>query len=404
MSDKVVLAYSGGLDTSVAIRWLAEEYDMDVVAVTIDVGNERDFSVIQQKALDVGAVKSLVLDAKEALVNHYIFPALKANALYEGQYPLATALTRPLIAQLLVNMAKQEGAKAIAHGCTGKGNDQVRIELGIQALGPDIKIMAPAREWGMTREETINYAKKYGIPVPVTISSPYSLDECLWGRAIECGVLEDPWVEPPEDAFTWTKSPEEAPDKPVYVEIEFEEGIPLSVDGKRKGGIALIEHLNVLAGSNGVGRIDHIEDRLVGIKSREVYEAPAALLLIQAHQALEELTLSKDQLRFKQGVSVEYANLIYDGLWFTRMHQDLAAYVQSTQKFVTGSVRLKLLKGSSIVVGRKSPHSLYNYSLATYDKGDIFDQSASAGFIEIWGLSGKNQAQIQGTESLEKGL
>jgi argininosuccinate synthase len=395
MSDKVVLAYSGGLDTSVSIRWLKERYDLDVIALNVDVGNERDFSAIQQKALKVGAVKALVKDAKELFVTHFIFPALQADALYEGQYPLATALARPLMAKLLVDTALKEGAMAVAHGCTGKGNDQVRFDVSINALAPNLKIIAPAREWGMTREETIKYAQRYGIPVPVTIASPYSIDENLWGRSIECGVLEDPWVEPPADVFTWTKSPADAPDEPGYVEIGFEQGIPVTIDVQRMDGVSLIQHLNQLAGEHGVGRIDHLENRLVGIKSREIYEAPAAVMLLQAHQALEAMTLSKDQLRFKQKVAIEYADLIYNGLWFSSLHQDLAAYVKSTQRYVTGTVRLKLFKGSCRVVGRKSSKSLYSYSLATYDKGDQFDQSASPGFIHIWGLPVRTQAQAQ---------
>ena len=401
MPNKVVLAYSGGLDTSVAIKWLKEKYKLDVIAVNIDVGNERDFSAVRQKALNVGAIKSLVIDAKELFVKYFIFPALRANAIYEGQYPLATALSRPLMAKLLVDTALEEGASAIAHGCTGKGNDQVRFEVSINALAPNLKIIAPAREWGMTREETIKYAQRYNIPVPITVASPYSIDECLWGKAIECGALEDPWVEPPEDAYTWTKSSVKAPAKSQYLEISFEKGIPVALDGKGLDGVALIQQLNELAGGHGIGRIDHIEDRLVGIKSREIYEAPAATVLLQAHQALEAMTLSKDQLRFKQKVAMEYADLIYNGLWFTGLHQDLAAYVNSTQRFVTGVVRLRLFKGSSSVVGRKSPHSLYNYALATYDKGDQFDQSASPGFIHIWGLPVKNQAQVQGISNLE---
>ncbi len=403
MPGKVVLAYSGGLDTSVAIRWIKEKYNLDVVAVTVDVGNEREFSAIRQKALNVGAVKALVLDAKELFVNHFIFPALKADALYEGQYPLATALSRPLIAKLLVDTAREEEAKAVAHGCTGKGNDQVRIEVSVNALAPDLKVIAPAREWGMTREETINYAQRYDIPVPVTVASPYSIDENLWGRSIECGILEDPWVEPPEEAFAWTKSAGETPNSPGYVEIGFEQGTPVTIDGQKMDGITLIQKLNELAGGHGVGRIDHLENRLVGIKSREIYEAPAAMVLLQAHQALQAMTLSKEQLRFKQRVAVEYADLVYNGLWFTSLHQDLAAYIQSSQRHVTGTVRLKLYKGSSSVVGRKSPSSLYSHGLATYAKGDVFDQSASAGFIHIWGLPVKTQAQVQGTESLEEG-
>ncbi len=400
MSGKVVLAYSGGLDTSVAIKWLAQEYGLDVVALTIDVGNERDFSAIRQKALDLGAVKALVKDAKELFVNHFVFPALQADAVYEGQYSLATALSRPLMAKLLADVAHQEGASAVAHGCTGKGNDQVRFEVGVNALASELIIIAPAREWEMNREQTISYAEQNGIPIPVTAASPYSIDENLWGRSIECGVLEDPWVEPPEEVFTWTKSPNEAPDKPAYVEIGFDRGIPVTIDGQEMDGISLIQRLNELAGGHGVGRIDHVENRLVGIKSREIYEAPAATVLLQAHQALQALTLSKEQVRLKQKVAIEYADLIYNGLWFTSLHHDLAACVKSSQRCVTGTVRLKLYKGNCSVVGRKSPFSLYDYGLATYDKGDAFDQSASPGFIHIWGLPVKVQARVQGTGSL----
>ena len=395
MLDKAVLAYSGGLDTSVAIRWLKEKYNLDVIALNVNVGSERDFTAIRQKALNIGAVKALVVDARELFVNHFIFPALQADALYEGQYPLATALARPLMAKLLVDTALEEGASAVAHGCTGKGNDQVRFDVGVNTLAPNLKIVAPAREWGMTREETIKYAQRYGIPVPITVASPYSIDENLWGRSIECGVLEDPWTEPPADVFAWTKSPAAAPDKPSYVEIGFEQGVPVSIDSGKIDGVSLIQLLNQLAGEHGVGRIDHLENRLVGIKSREIYEAPAAVVLLQAHQALEAMTLSKDQLRFKQKVAIEYADIIYNGLWFGSLHQDLAAYVRSTQRYVTGTVRVKLFKGHSTIVGRKSPSSLYNYSLATYDKGDVFDQSASPGFIHIWGLSVRTQAQAQ---------
>jgi len=395
MSEKVVLAYSGGLDTSVAIRWLKEKYNLDVITFTVDVGNVPDLDAIRQKAEDVGAVKALVRDATEEFVNQYIFPALQADAIYEGQYTLATALARPLMAKLLVDVAKEEGASVVSHGCTGKGNDQVRFEVGVNALAPGLKIIAPAREWGMTREETISYAQRYNIPVPITVSSPYSIDENIWGRSIECGVLEDPWTEPPADVFAWTKSPDEAPNKPSYVEIGFEQGIPVAIDGQQMSGINLIQRLNEIAGEHGVGRVDHIENRLVGIKSREIYEAPAATVLLQAHQALEAMTLAKDQLRFKQKVAQEYADLVYNGLWFTSLHQDLTAYVRSSQRFVAGTVRIKLFKGSCRVVGRKSPKSLYSFGLATYDKGDEFDQSASAGFIHIWGLPVRTQAQIQ---------
>ncbi len=398
MSGKVVLAYSGGLDTSVAIRWLKEKYDLDVVAVCIDVGNERDFSLIRQKALDVGALKVLVIDAKDSYISDYVFPALQADAIYEGQYPLATAIARPLMAKLLVDVAREEGAQAVAHGCTGKGNDQVRFDVSFNALAPELKIIAPAREWGMTRQETINYAQRYGIPVPITAASPYSIDESLWGKAIECGVLDDPWAEPPEEAFTWTKSPDEAPDVAGYVEIGFEAGIPVAIDGQGLDGVSLVSRLNELAGEHGIGRIDHIESRLVGIKSREVYEAPAAVVLLQAHLALEVMTLSRDQLRFKQRVAQDYADLIYNGLWFTALRQDLDAYIRSSQRFVSGTVRLKLFKGGCRVVGRKSPFSLYKHSLATYDEGDEFDHSAAVGFIHLWGLQARTQAQVQDTK------
>ena len=395
MADKVVLAYSGGLDTSVAIKWLKEKYNLDVIALTIDVGNEPDFSATSDKALKVGALKALVKDAKELFVGHFIWPALQADAIYEGQYPLATALSRPLIAKLLVDAALEEGAEVVAHGCTGKGNDQVRFEVSVSALAPQLRVIAPAREWGMTREETIKYAQANDIPLPITLASPYSIDENLWGRSIECGILEDPWLEPPEEVFAWTKSASEAPDEPGYVEITFEQGIPVAIDGQRLDGLSLIQHLNELAGGHGVGRIDHVENRLVGIKSREVYEAPAALVLLAAHQALEAMTLSKGQLRFKQKVAAEYADLIYNGLWFSALRRDLAAYVQSSQRFVSGTVRLKLFKGNFSIVGRKSPSSLYHYGLATYDKGDQFEQSAAVGFIHLWGLPIKTQAQVQ---------
>ncbi|MBI4302894.1 MAG: argininosuccinate synthase, partial [Chloroflexi bacterium] len=372
------------------------------ITLTVDVGNERDFSAIREKALKVGAIKAIVIEAEETFVNNYVFPALQADAIYEGQYSLATALSRPLMAKLLVDAALEEGASAVAHGCTGKGNDQVRFDVGVNALAPGLKVIAPAREWGMTREETIKYAKIHGIPVPITVASPYSIDENLWGKSIECGVLEDPWVEPPEEVYTWTKSASKAPSKPGYVELGFDKGVPVSLDGEELDGVELIQKLNVLAGEHGVGRVDHVENRLVGIKSREIYEAPAATVLLLAHQALQALTLSKDQLRFKQKVAMEYADLIYNGLWFTKYHEDLAAYVKSSQRFVSGTVRLKLFKGSSHVVGRKSPNSLYSFGLATYDKGDQFDQSASPGFIQIWGLPVRNQAQVQGITTSEE--
>jgi len=395
MADKVVLAYSGGLDTSVAIKWLEKKYNSKVITLTVDIGNVPDLEAIRQKALKVGAIKALVVDAKETFIKSFVFPALQADAVYEGQYPLATALGRPLIARLLVEAAKKEKARVVAHGCTGKGNDQVRIDVGVAALAPELKVIAPAREWKMTREQTIKYAQSHNISVPITKASPYSIDANLWGRSIECGVLEDTWNEPPEDIFLWTKSPEKTPARPAYLEIGFNKGIPVSLDGRKLEPVVLVQKVHSLAGKHGVGRIDHVENRLVGIKSREIYEAPAAMVLLKAHQALESLVLTKEQLRFKARVAAEYADLIYNGLWFTGMRHDLAAYVESTQRYVTGTIRVKLFKGNCQIVGRKSPYSLYDYSLATYDKGDAFDQSASPGFIHIWSLPVRTQARVQ---------
>ncbi len=396
MADKVVLAYSGGLDTSVAIKWLQEKHHLEVIAFSVDVGTEPDFPAIRQKALKLGAVKALVSDARKAFVDEFVFPALKANAVYQGRYPLSTALARPLMAKLLVATAIKEGAKAVAHGCTGKGNDQVRFDVSVAGLAPELKILAPARDWGMTRAETIKYAERHSIPIPITAENPYSIDQNLWGRSIECGVMEDPWLEPPDDAFIWVKPVGKTPNKPDYVEIDFEKGIPVALAGRKMDGIALIQRLNDLAGKHGVGKIDHIEDRVVGIKSREVYETPAAVVLLATHQDLEAMTLAREQRRFKQMVSSEYADLIYNGLWYTSFREDLDAYVESSQRFVSGTVRVKLFKGSCQVVGRKSPYSLYRHELATYDKGDVFDQSASPGFIHIWGLPARTQAEVQG--------
>lgn len=392
----VVLAYSGGLDTSVAIRWIKEKYDLDVIAVTIDVGNERDLQAISERAIKIGALKSMVVDGREDFARYFIWPALQAGAIYEGQYPLATALARPLIARLLVEVARQEGAVAVAHGCTGKGNDQVRFDVSINTLAPDLKIIAPVREWSMTRDNEIAYAAEHNIPIKVTAASPYSVDQNMWGRSVECGILEDPWAEPPADVYAWTDDPDTLNKlEPMYLEIGFQNGIPITLNGEEIDGTTLIETLNKDAGSYGIGRIDHIEDRLVGIKSREIYEAPAAVVLHAAHQALEGLTLSRDQIRFKETVAAEYARLIYNGQWYSALHQDLAAYVQSTQRFVTGTVRMKLSRGNCSVVGRKSEHSLYSIGLATYDSGDQFDHNAALGFIKLWGLPLSTQAQAQ---------
>ncbi|MCS6860314.1 MAG: argininosuccinate synthase [Abditibacteriales bacterium] len=395
--DKVVLAYSGGLDTSVAIKWIPEKYGMEVIALTVDLGSEHDLESIREKALTIGAAKAIVVDGKQMFVDHFVFPALKAGAIYEGAYPLATALGRPLISYLLVKTARAEGAKAVAHGSTGKGNDQVRFDVSVAALAPDLKVIAPVREWAaeMTRDKEIEYAQQHGIPVPVTAETPFSIDVNLWGRSCEAGVLEDPWTEPPEEAYGWTVPPTQAPDEPAYVTIEFDRGIPVALDGERLDGVTLITRLNDLAGQHGVGRIDHLENRLVGIKSREVYEAPAAVTLHAAHQALEKMTLSKDQMRTKAWVAQQIADIIYNGLWFSANHQDLRAYVESTQRYVTGKVRVKLLKGNCTVVGVDSPHSLYQKHLATYDTGDQFDHTAALGFIKLWGLPLQTQARVQ---------
>ena len=391
--ERVVLAYSGGLDTSVAIPWLQENYHSEVIALTLDLGQGRDLDGVQEKARAVGAVKAIIMDVREEFVNGFVWPALQAGALYESRYPLATALGRPLIARRLAELALEEGAQYIAHGCTGKGNDQVRIELGVMASAPHLKVIAPARDWGMSRDEEMQYAQDRGIPVPTTRASPYSVDENLWGRSVESGVLEDPWVEPPEDVFTWTNSVERTPDKPLYLEIEFVQGIPVAIDGENLDGVSLIQLLNVSAGQHGIGRIDHLENRLVGIKSREIYEAPAGVILHAAHQSLESLTLTKEQQRFKATVAQEYADLVYNGLWFSDHRQDLDVYVSSSQQFVSGTVRLRLYKGAFMVVGRQSPTPLYSYELATYDKADQFDHRAAAGFIKVYGLTTKTQAE-----------
>ncbi len=391
--DKIVLAYSGGLDTSVAVPWLKEEYGADVITLTIDLGMV-DLESIRQRALQVGAAKALAVDGREVLVNEFLFPALQAGAIYEEQYPLATALGRPLIARCLVEAARAEGAFAVAHGCTGKGNDQVRIDVGVAALAPEIRVIAPIRDWGMSREDELEYAQARSLPINAG-KSRFSVDENLWGRSAEAGELEDPWLEPPEDAYSWTRPVNAAPEQPARLEICFEQGRPVAVDGESMAGVDLIRHLNVIAGEHGVGRVDHVENRLVGIKSREVYETPAAVCLHAAHKALETLTLSREQARTKLRLAQEYADLVYNGLWFTHHRQDLDAYVRSTQRYVTGRVRLRLHKGSCVVVGRSAPQALYQYQLATYDREDQFDHAAAAGFIDIYGLPVRTQNQAQ---------
>ncbi|MBD1884430.1 MULTISPECIES: argininosuccinate synthase [Microcoleus] len=386
-AKKVVLAYSGGVDTSVCIPYLKNEWGVEeVITLAADLGQGDELEPIRKKALASGASESLVIDATEEFVKDYAFPAIQANALYENRYPLSTALARPLIAKLLVEAAEKYGADAIAHGCTGKGNDQVRFDVSIGALNPKIKILAPAREWKMSREETIAYGEKCGIPSPVKKSSPYSIDRNLLGMAIEAGILEDPWAEPPEEVYLMTKAIEQTPDTPEYIEIDFDCGNPVSLNGKNLSPVALISQLNEIVGNHGVGRIDMIENRLVGIKSREIYETPAILVLMQAHRDLESLTLTADVTRYKRGIEETYSQMIYNGLWYNPLKTALDAFIQDTQKRVTGTVRLKLFKGNATIVGRKSENSLYSFDLATYGAEDEFDHKAAEGFVYVWGL------------------
>ena len=384
--DKCVLAYSGGLDTSVAIRWIAEKYGVEVIAVAIDVGEEKNYEAIREKALQVGAVESVVVDAREEFFSDYITRALAANLMYEGRYPCFTALARPLLAQHQVRVAQEMGARFLSHGCTGKGNDQVRFEVTYAALAPEMEVIAPAREWGMTREQEIDYAAEHGIPVPVGKASPYSTDTNLWGRSIEAGVIEDPSQEAPADAWQWTVEVADAPAEAARVRVDFEQGVPVALDGERLSGATLVGRLNELGGAHGVGRIDMLENRLVGIKSRELYEAPAATILLEAHRDLEAMCLDRETAHFKPYLELRYAELVYYGLWFTPLRQAIDAFLQETQQHVTGQVTMKLYKGRAMAVARQSEYSLYDYSLATYDKGDLFDPADSPGFIRLWGL------------------
>jgi argininosuccinate synthase len=384
--ERIVLAYSGGLDTSVAIPWLAEKYRAEVVAVTMDLGQGKELDDVRERALAIGAVRAHVVDLREEFARDFILPALQAGAIYEGRYPLATALGRPLISKHLVEIARIEGASAIAHGCTGKGNDQVRMDVSARALEPSIKVIAPARVWGLTRPEEIEYARQRGIPVPATVDSPYSTDSNLWGRSIECGCLEDPWQEPPEEIYTLTKSPADAPGTPAYVEIEFARGVPVKINGVAMSLVELIQSLETIAGDHGVGRVDMVENRLVGIKSREIYEAPAAVALHAAHRELQKFVTPRDLERLTAELAVKYADLVYNGLWYTPTREAIDALVAKVQEKVTGVIRLKFFKGDCRVVGRKSPHALYDHDMATYDAGDKFDHTAGEGFVKIWGL------------------
>lgn len=390
--EKLILAYSGGLDTSVAIAWLKEKYD--VVAVCMDVGEGKDLDFIHDKALMVGAVESFVIDVKDQFAEEFVLPALQAHAFYEQKYPLISALSRPLISQKLVEIAHQTNASLIAHGCTGKGNDQVRFEVAIAALDPDIKVIAPVREWKWSREEEINFAKENGVPVPADLDSPYSIDQNLWGRANECGVLENPWNQAPEEAFGITTSPEKAPNEPEFVDITFKAGKPIAINGQDMPLANLILELNKIAGAHGVGRIDHVENRLVGIKSRETYECPGAITLLTAHKEIEDITLVRELSHFKPILENEISNLIYNGLWFNPATDAIKAYIKQTQKNVNGIAKVKLYKGSAQVVARQSSNSLYDENLATYTAADSFDQDAAIGFIKLWGLPTQVNAQV----------
>jgi argininosuccinate synthase len=384
---KVVLAYSGGLDTSCAVKWLNEQHGLDVICFSAFIGEVKDKAKLIKRAKSAGAIKTFIVDLKDEFAKDYIMPALWAHARYEGKYPLATALGRPLIAKHLVEVAQKEGAEFVAHGCTGKGNDQVRIEVGVRTLDPDLKIIAPLRDWEFkTREDEIEYAKDRNIPIDVTKKSPYSIDKNIWGIAIEAGILEDPMVEPPEDAYVMTRSPAKAPAKPKYITIDFEKGLPVKLNGRRMPFAALIERLNGIAGIYGVGRFDMIENRLVGIKSREVYEAPAAEVLLTAHEELEGFVMDREFLHYKRLLSEKYAELVYFGLWFSPLKSALDKFFASNQPRVTGRIRIKLDRGHAVCVGRASKYALYKEKLATYSKGDIFDRKAAVGFMKIWGL------------------
>ena len=393
MAERVVLAYSGGLDTSVGIGWLKDATGKEVVALAIDVGQSgEDMDVIRQRALDCGAVESIVVDAKDEFASDYVVPALKANALYQKRYPLVSALSRPLIAKYLASTAKELGANSVAHGCTGKGNDQVRFEAAVAALAPELTSLAPVRDFALTRDKAIEYAALHNLPIAQSKKSPYSIDQNVYGRAVETGFLEDPWNAPIEDLYTYTQDPA-VTREPTEVVISFDQGVPVALDGVAVTPLQAIEMMNLLAGNQGVGRIDIVEDRLVGIKSREVYEAPAGIALIAAHEELENMTVERDLARYKRTVESKWAELVYDGLWFSGLKRALDVFIDETQKHVTGDIRLKLHAGTAVVTGRKSSQSLYDFNLATYDTGDTFDQSMAKGFIELWSLPSKISAR-----------
>ena len=392
MTQIGILAFSGGLDTSVVVKYLQDEHDMDVITVTVDVGQGDDNKKIAAKAKKLGVKKHYNIDAKKEFVEKFIFPSIKANALYQKKYCLATALARPLIAEKVLEVAKKEKVTALAHGCSGKGNDQVRFDITLRS-GSDLPIIAPIRDKNLDRETELKFASKHGIKID-TVAKKFSIDQNLWGRAIEGGVLEDPYQEPPDDAFIWVKT-KNLPEKPTYLEIKFKNGIPIAVDGKKLDSIKLIEYINKKAGDSGVGIIDHIEDRVVGIKSREVYETPAATCLIEAHQDLEKTVHTKHQNKFKSLIDNEWAYLVYSGLWQDPLRADLDAYIEASQGPVSGTVKLKLFKGSIRVVGRKSPNSLYNKKVATYGTDSTFDQRMAKGFVELWGMQSTEANKLQ---------
>ncbi|GAY74136.1 argininosuccinate synthase [Lentilactobacillus kosonis] len=395
MADKkVVLAYSGGLDTSVAIAWLNDK-GYDVIACCINVGEGKDLDFVKSKALKVGAIKAYVLDSLDEFADNYAAVALKANAFYEGSYPLISALSRPLISKKLVEIAHQEHAEAVAHGCTGKGNDQVRFEVAIHGLDPQLDVLSPVRDWHWSREQEIEYAKEHNIPIPIDLDSPYSIDANIWGRANEAGILEDPWKSAPEDAFAITNPIAATPDEPVELQITFEKGIPVALDDQAMSFADIITKLNEIAGEHGVGRIDHIENRLVGIKSREVYEAPAATVLLKAHKELEDLTFERDLAHFKPVIEKQLSEMIYNALWFSPLMDAMQAFIDRTQEVVNGIIKLQLFKGNVMVLGRRSGSSLYDKDLATYTSSDSFDQEAAKGFIKLWGLPTQVYSQVQ---------
>lgn len=384
--DKIVLAYSGGLDTSIAIKWFQEKYNYDVIALVADVGEGKNLENIKQKALNTGAVACHILDLKHEFAYEYLFKALKANAMYENTYPLISALSRPLIAQKLIEVAQAEGAITVSHGCTGKGNDQVRFDVSLNILNPDMNIIAPMRDFPMTRDQAIAYAKEHHIELPISLDDPFSIDKNLWGRSCECGILEDPWIAPPEAAYELTTAPEQAPNHPETLEIAFDKGLPIALNGEAMPFDQLIATLNEIAGAHGVGRIDHVENRLVGIKSREIYEAPAATTLIKAHQAMETLCLTRDVAQFKPIVEQKFTEMVYEGLWFSPLFDAINVFLDDTQKSVSGVVKMKLFKGNATVIGRQSEKSLYQHELATYEQGDAFDHASASGFIKLYGL------------------